>query len=393
MAYFANRDFNRLTAQTLLQELSWGFYQVFSSAYLLALGISPAVIFLAQGACLAVRFVVRFATLAITPRLGARRAFILGLLILTPTPLLLGTVSGVGLPLFAYFFVIAVGDAFAWPCYHGFTAALGDAESRGRQLAGRQLALAAARIAGPAAGGLMLAGAGPWVAFGCGTALRLLAIIPVLGLTDLPMAPTSPAEAARAARRCLVPFALDAWITCATAFAWDLITFRALAERFDAMGGVLAVAALAGAFGGVIFGRFIDLGHGRRAAWISASAVVGVVLLKAAVGNAPGPVVAATLVANALGGLYVPALFTTIYNEAKRSPCAFRFHFGLEAGWDLGGVALALSGAALLAVHVPLQAILLLAIPAIIVQSVILSRRYAEEGWELASAGDRLTEI
>ena len=47
--------------------------------------------------------------------------------------------------------------------------------------------------------------------------------------------------------------------------------FQALGGRYDSFGGTLSVAALAGAAGGMVLGRYIDLGHARRVIWISAA--------------------------------------------------------------------------------------------------------------------------
>jgi len=49
--------------------------------------------------------------------------------------------------------------------------------------------------------------------------------------------------------------------------AWSVIMFRARGARFDAFGGLLAAAALAGALSGLVLGRFIDAGHARRLTW------------------------------------------------------------------------------------------------------------------------------
>ena len=50
---------------------------------------------------------------------------------------------------------------------------------------------------------------------------------------------------------------------------------------------MLAAAALAGAAGGLILGRFIDAGHIRRAVWINAACLVATVILKAGCGDDP----------------------------------------------------------------------------------------------------------
>src|SRR5262249_30414729 len=73
--------------------------------------------------------------------------------------------------------------------------------------------------------------------------------------------------------------------------------------------------------------------------------------------------------------LYLPALGTAVYNQAKRSPCALRFHIAAEGGWDVGGAAAALIAAGLLALGVPIGAGILMSLPGAAV-SVLLLRRY-----------------
>jgi hypothetical protein len=48
----------------------------------------------------------------------------------------------------------------------------------------------------------------------------------------------------------------------------------------------------------------------------------------------------AAAVANATGaavmGVYIPVLMSYVYDRAKTSGTAYRFHFAAEAGWDFG---------------------------------------------------------
>lgn len=44
-------------------------------------------------------------------------------------------------------------------------------------------------------------------------------------------------------------------------------------------------------------------------------------------------------------GLYVPVLMSVIYERAKQSGAAYRFHFAAEAGWDAGASLGCLAGA------------------------------------------------
>ena len=87
------------------------------------------------------------------------------------------------------------------------------------------------------------------------------------------------------------------------------------------------------------------------------------------------------VIANACGALvsclYVPALGTAIYNQAKRSPCALRFHIAAEGGWDLGGASAGLISAGLLWLGAPLGACILLSLIGALAAFVLLRRYYA----------------
>src|SRR5262249_25569030 len=143
-------------------------------------------------------------------------------------------------------------------------------------------------------------------------------------------------------------FAADGIFAVGFVFVWQLALFLSLGESFSAFGGAMALAAIVGGLSGLVLGRLIDAGHGTHAAWIALAALATVTILRAAsYGSAPFAVAA-----NACGALvtclYVPALGTAIYNQAKRSACALRFHIAAEAGWDIGGASASLVAAGLL---------------------------------------------
>ena len=131
--------------------------------------------------------------------------------------------------------------------------------------------------------------------------------------------------------------------------------FVTLGERLRRVRRTLAVTALVGAIAGLVLGRLIDAGHGRKAVLYAIGALVIIILLRAA---APGHVGLA-VIANALGALvvclYVPTMMTAVYTQAKRSACALRFHVATEGGWDAGGAAGCLIAALLAAAGIPLS--------------------------------------
>jgi DHA1 family inner membrane transport protein len=371
MSFFSNADINRLAAHHALHQLGFSIAGAFISAFLLRAGLPPAEIFLAFAGILGLRFALRPLVLTVVPVLGGRRTLVLGTLLFALQYLPLARVDGIGPALVLWIAVAALGEVFYWTCYHAFFAALGDRAARGRQLGVRQALLALANIAGPAAGGAMLAAFGPWAAFGTAAAVTAAAVIPLRGVAAPAVLRQAPAGAFRAARSGVLLFMSDGWIVVSSAVAWDMAAFR-----YDAFGGVLALAALAGAVGSLVLGRVIDQGHARRAVLVNAIGLAAVVLLKALSAASPPLVLVAASIAAAFGGFYIPVLMTAVYNAAKASPCALRFHFAAEGGWDIGGVAACLAAAAVLAAGAPLSAAILLALPAIPLQALLLRRSH-----------------
>jgi hypothetical protein len=63
---------------------------------------------------------------------------------------------------------------------------------------------------------------------------------------------------------------------------------------------------------------------------------------------------------------------TTVYNAGKIAPCTFRFQFASEGGWDVGGISASLVAATICAANLPSEAVILLALPMVVVQAVLV---------------------
>jgi MFS family permease len=377
MARSANSDLNRLTLHSALQQLAWSVTDAFSAVFLYRQGLEPATIYLAIAGVLALRLLLRPTVLAIVARTGLKTTLVAGAALSALQAALLAPIRGVDAALVAYVVASAVAEVFYWSSYHAMFASVGDAERRGSQVGLRQLLVAAAGVAGPAAGGLALAHFGPWLAFGAAGAVQLAAIAPILGCANRAVARVAPPGAFRAARRGALVFAADGWIFNGAGWAWSLVVFQAFDARFDAFGGLLAAAALAGALGGLAFGRAIDAGGALRAAWINAAVLAATLAAKALCGEQAIAVLVVAIGAALLGGLYNPSLMTAIYNEAKASPCPLRYHLALEAAWDVGGALACIAAAAVLACGASLQFVILLALPLVALQAAGLRASYA----------------
>jgi len=391
MTLFSNSDLNRLAVHSTMHQLAWAISSAFSAVFLLRQGLSPAAIFLCLAGIIALRFTFRPAVLVSAQTIGLRSTLVIGTFLYGVQSPLLALVHGLGITLLLYCAVAALAQAFYWTCYHAMFAAIGETSSRGSQVGWRELLIGIAGIVGPAMGGVMLTVAGPWAAFGVAGVIEFAAIVPLLDVTETPIARTAPSAAFAFYKRGVLLLGSDGWIYNSSAFAWSLLMFKGLDARYDAFGGTLAAAALAGALGGLALGHFIDRGHARRAAWVNAATLGGTLIAKAICGTDPVAIVAVAVGTTALAGLYVPSLMTAIYNEAKASPCPLRFHFAAEIGWDVGGSLACLAAAALCAYGFSLQAVVVLALPMVAVQAFLLDTSYAERNSAIALVGTELS--
>lgn len=333
-------------SQFRLLTLHYGLYQFaiasasgFAGAYLLEQGFTLPQTLVAFAGTLAVRFVFRLWGLGIVRRIGYRRAVAAGALIgavqfwpfvyaQTPTGLML------------WLLIVALSESLYWPVYHAAVAVTGVDGERGKELAARTICGALVGVLGPLTGGLLMQRLGPSVNFGVGAALMLASTIPLLLMRNFD---AGPIPAARdwldVDRKAVMAFASDGWMASGLQLAWPMVLFTVLGAQYEVFGLANAAAGLAGAAGAWLCGRAIDAGgRDRYLAVVSVALGIGFAL-RAAAGWSP---IAATI-ANATGaavmGVYVPVLMSHIYDRAKTSGAAYRFHFVAEAGWDFGAAA------------------------------------------------------
>ncbi|HEY4263983.1 MAG TPA: MFS transporter, partial [Micropepsaceae bacterium] len=335
MAYLRNSAVNLLNLHYGMHAIALNGAGVFFFVFLLKAGVPVPAVFIAIALTVAARFLFRPLILVLAPRCGLRALVAFGTMFTGVQYLFLARVQGVDLMLLGFCLSAAIGDVFYWTCYHAYFAALGDSEHRGHQIGAREALGSFAAIAGPLIGAWALTTLGPRIAFGAAACVHVLAALPFLGTPDVKVARMVP-RVFRAAIPGILLFAADGWIAAGFLFVWQIALFLSLGESFSAFGGALALAGLVGAIGGLLLGRHIDAGHGGRAVWLVFASIAGVTLFRAAsTGNA-----AMAVTANALGTLagclYIPTLMTAVYNQAKRSPCALRFHVATEGGWDIG---------------------------------------------------------
>jgi hypothetical protein len=238
-------------------------------------------------------------------------------------------------------------------------------------------------IIAPLLGAWALLTLGPSVSFAAVGMIQALAALPLIGAPNVAVKASAPG-AFRAARLGAILAATDGWFDAWYIIVWQIALFVSLGESFSAYGGAMALAALVGAGCGLILGRHIDAGGGRRAVLIAYSVAALFVCLRA--GSTGSPWLAVT--ANALGALLWPLLLPTLgaatYNLSKASPCPMRFTIVMEAGWDVGGASACLLAAGLATAGAPLSTCILLALPAVLVAAILLRRYFANRGAQTA---------
>ncbi|MEQ9690878.1 MAG: hypothetical protein RLO48_14195 [Bauldia litoralis] len=378
MAFLRNDAINRVNLHSGIQALAQGAGAIFFLVFLLRAGVSVPVALLAQAAIVTGRFLLRPAMLPIARRWGLKPMLIVGTLGIALQYPLLSQVDGIGIALVVLVVVASVGEVFYFLAYNAYFAVLGDVEHRGHQIGAREALVAVVGIVAPLAGGWALVTVGPGWTFAAVGLVQAMAVLPLLGAPNAPVARESPG-AFRAAWPAVILVTLDGWFDASFIFVWQIALFDSLAESIPAYGGAMALASLAGAIFGLLLGRHVDAGHGRRTVAIAYAFAAGVVLLRAVSLGSPWLAV----IANALGALamplIVPPLGAALYNMAKASSCPLRFHLATEAGWDVGCFAGCVVAAALAVAGVSLSVAIVMALPAMAAVAVLLRRYYAPD--------------
>ena len=370
-----NRAVFRFNIHYAIQAFAQSAGGVFVFVYFLRAGFSAAAALVILAVLVGGRFVLRPVILPFARRYGLKAGLILGALLNATTYPLLTVVHGLDPALAAFCAVGSLAGVFYWTCFHAYFAVMGDAEQRGRQVGVREAIATAIGVAAPVIGGFALATVGAGPTFWAVGAIQALSVAPLIGAPDRAVAETSP-EAFRAAREVGPLMVTDGLFAAGIFYVWQIALFVSLGESFAAFGGAVAVATLVGAACGPFLGRFVDLGHGSKVVVIAYASAAAVATLQAVSLGSPWLAVGANAASAFVTGLLTPAIFTPIYNLAKASPCALRFHIVTEGAWDIGCGAGCLIAAALSAAGLPLSAGVLVAVPASLALMAQLLRYY-----------------
>ncbi|HEV2363713.1 MAG TPA: MFS transporter [Caulobacteraceae bacterium] len=375
MAFLRNPAVNRLNLHSLVEALAVGAGGIFIIGVLIRSGVSVAGALEAMAAIFAGRFVVRLAVLPLALRLGLRRMVMAGVVAGAAQYLVVPEVNGAGPALWAMIGLGAIASALYWPCYHAYFAALGDAEHRGQQVAAREAALAIVGVLAPIVGAASLTFAGLKTTFAVVALIQAAAALPLVGAREAAIDRNAPG-AWRAAAKGTSLFLTDGWLFGTFYVAWQALLFVALEKSYAAFGGAAALTALVGAVGGLVIGRHIDAGGGRRAVVIAAAVMAVLTLARAASLGSPIAAALANAPTVLAGVLWNIAMGARVYNLAKTSPCPLRFHIFAEGGYDVAGAAGCLVSAGLVAAGLPPAWPVLAALPGLALATLALRRAY-----------------
>ena len=374
MAFLRNDAVNRVNLHTGIQAFANAAGGIFFLVFMLRAGVAVPVALLAQTAILVGRFLVRPVILPLAKRVGLKPVLVAGALVLALHYPILAEVSGVDGWLLLLIVVTAIGEVLYWPAYNAYFASLGDAEHRGHQVSAREALIAVVSIVAPLLGAWALLTLGPRPMFAAVGLVQALSILPLIGAPNVAVREAAPG-AFRAARLGAILYATDGWFDAYYIFVWQIALFVSLGESISAYGGAMALAALIGAVCGLLLGRHIDAGGGRRAVMIAYSLAAAFVILRAGSVGSAWLAVTANAVGALLWPLMLPTLGAATYNLAKASPCPLRFSIVAEAGWDIGCACACLIAAALATSGVSFSFAILLALPGLLLAAVVL-RRY-----------------
>ena len=366
---------NRVHIHYAIQAFAQAAGGIFILAYLLKAGVPVPVALLFSAGIVGLRFLLRPLTLPLAKRFGVKPLLIAGAVISGIDYPLLALVDGPGPMLWAVCAFSSIGYLLYWLCYHAYFAALGEADDRGGQIGVREAAVALVGIVAPLMGAWGLTTIGSTPTFWLVGIVQMLSVIPLIGLPNVPVKAEieGPAGATRMALGLMVA---DGVFASAYHYVWLIALFVALSQSYVAFGAAWALAALVGAVSGMVLGRHIDMGHGRRATYIAYGAAVIVVAMRAGSLDLPWLAVAANAAGSFLVAIVSPVLMTPVYNMAKASPCVMRFHIATEGAWDIGCFLGCVCAAAMAWAGLSLGVPILLGLPAAAALILMLRRYY-----------------
>jgi len=378
MSQFDDSAIRRATIHYAIQAFAQAAGGIFMLVFLLKAGVSVPIALLFQAGVVGGRFLIRPLVLPLAIRFGVKPLLIAGTLLTAATYLFLGQVKEPGWPLILLCAFSSLGYLLYWLCFHAYFAALGDPDRRGGQVGLREAIVAGVGVVAPLLGAWGLTTLGGPVTFALVGLVMASAALPLIGAPNIAVAKEAPSHY-RVPKTGLGLMVGDGFMAAGFHFTWLIALFVSLGESFAAFGGAAAAAALTGAVGGLVLGRVIDSGQGRRAVVVAYGCLAAVVLVRAFSLHTPWLAVLANAAGGLLTAIVTPVLMTPVYNLSKASRCTLRFHIATEGAWDLGCFAGCIAAAGLAASGLPLSVPILTALLAAAALVALLFRYYGRQ--------------
>lgn len=366
MGYLANRTINYLNIQGALVSLLELAFGLFAPLYFYKQGFSIPEVFGLIALFNATRMPLRLLSFPIVRLIGLKAALMLGATGFCLSFPILGMVKGYDIWLLAYIFVFGMFNALYWHCYHTFYSQAGEHEHRGKHLSvALGLGTAISALA-PFLSSIFITQSGFQHFFLLSVPL-LMIMLAVLSRCENP-----PAHRMSWADGKKLIFNLGARIHLAEAsavmplnFGWIFIVYLYAENKMEMFGGIVTFGMLMQVIYQIWLGNVIDKGSGRNVAHVAGCLRMMQAIAKAFVPLSLPTVLALEGLTGVTNSHHALAQPTVMYNAGKESFDPFWYWLFAETAFDLGTI-LGAGGAALLLLWgLPLQLVMLLALPGI----------------------------
>lgn len=378
MMKMRNRNISLLNLHAALQRYSNKTLDVFGGVYFYTHGVPFSVIALVWSASFLLRFLLRPLSIWLSDRIGLKKALILGTLASSGLFLVFNQVDGMNAWLGVFALYLAFYDILYWLPYHAYYAISGEEEHRGKQVALGVGLISIVQIVVPLAGALLATKFGFNYLYISAMICMVLSVIPVLFAKNIsPGIKMSFKTALKEIdKRGLVMSIGNGIVNNGHDFIWMIVVFILAGSLVD-FGGLITIQLLITAIVSYLVGHYMDKGKARWAARLGSLLLVAAIVSRSFWVTDASEIIFSSLVAALGGALLDMPYIVALYDFAHKSHNALWFHFFAEAGWDIGSFLVLVMAAALAALGVPLQHLMLLALPGLLIIDHVLKSRGA----------------
>lgn len=348
---FGNRHVNLLNLHLGIVNFGQVLRLSVSSVFLLQLGLSVPAVFLAMGALIGLRWIIRTPMILIPHLYGSKAALLIGQVILGAAFVLFGTANGPGWPLYLALFLMSAGEALYWHAVHTTFATLSEYGKFGRQLSARGIFMSLGGLCAPLLTGIIQTSSG-WMTLYLLTAASIaLSLVPLLFMPEpCPPKPIDWAKGMRVNKAGMRLFGGYGASSAAMYIFWPLIVFVALGtvQKFAFMMTATTVISI---LIGMFVAKRIDLGKGHGAVLVGMSIYLICIGLLAAFGRSALSIAVLSACVSISSSTFTQPYNAALYQWAKQTNDPLWSHYWSEFGWDLGNLVVLWSAAAVVYLH------------------------------------------